>query len=122
MWDFERHKTNTMDPALRKTLVQICELKRKPDSDPLVFLDQNTSFLFDNQFYNQMIIGRGVLHIDQQLALDPLSRDMVHHFARNDSSFKEKFAKAMIKMGSIGVLDANRGDIRRNCRAFNIPL
>ncbi|ESW23512.1 hypothetical protein PHAVU_004G053800 [Phaseolus vulgaris] len=112
----------SMDPALEQTLVQICEFKKRPNSDPLAFLDQNTSFLFDNQFYHQMILRRGVLHIDQQLALDPLSRNMVQNFAANDSFFQEKFAKAMIKLGSIGVLDSTDGDIRKNCRAFNIPL
>ncbi|CAJ1947647.1 unnamed protein product [Sphenostylis stenocarpa] len=112
----------SMDPTLEARLEQICELRRAPNSDPLVFLDQNTSFTFDNEFYNQMILKRGVLHIDQQLALDPLSMDMVQNLATDDSLFQEKFANAMIKMGSIGVLDENEGEVRSNCRAFNRPL
>ncbi|KAG4912193.1 hypothetical protein AAZX31_19G062400 [Glycine max] len=112
----------TMDPELDAKLVQICESNRPSLSDPRVFLDQNSSFLFDNQFYNQMRLRRGVLHLDQQLAFDSLSRDIVEDFAANDGTFQERFANAMIKLGSIGVLDGNEGDVRRNCRAFNIPL
>ncbi|KAK7380804.1 hypothetical protein VNO78_33323 [Psophocarpus tetragonolobus] len=112
----------TMDPKLRATLVQICDNGSKK-SDPRVFLDQNTSFLFDNEFYMEVMKKRGVLHLDQQLALDPLTKDMVEEFAANGWMFQEKFANAMVKLGNIGVvLGGKDGDVRRNCRAFNFPL
>ncbi|XP_020208138.1 peroxidase 44 [Cajanus cajan] len=112
----------TMDPVLAATLVQICGLDRAVLSDPRVFLDQNSSFLFDNGFYNEVMMRRGILHIDQQLALDKMSRNMVESFAANGTSFQEKFAKAIVKMGTIGALVGDEGEIRRSCRAFNNPL
>ncbi|XP_027357199.1 peroxidase 44-like [Abrus precatorius] len=113
----------TMDPDLDAKLVQICgSLNKPPKGDPLVFLDQNSPFKFDSEFYDQMLRKRGVLHIDQELALDPLSKDMVANFAADGNSFQQKFANAMIKMGNIGVLVGSEGEIRKNCREFNFPL
>ncbi|KAI4348509.1 hypothetical protein L6164_009224 [Bauhinia variegata] len=110
----------TMDPALDSVLVRVCGSATNPArNDPTVFLDQNTSFVFDNQFYNQILMKRGVLHIDQQLAIDQSSSGMVRDFAANGASFSQSFADAMIKMGNIDVLVGNAGEIRRNCRVFN---
>ncbi|KAK7290687.1 hypothetical protein RIF29_05283 [Crotalaria pallida] len=107
--------SNNLDPDLAAKFSNICA-KNNP---PPVFLDQNTSFLFDNQFYNQILLKRGVLSIDSQLALDPSSRGLVSTFAGNNGNFLQSFADAMIKMGSIGVLVNNDGEIRKNCRAIN---
>lgn len=110
----------TMDPALDATLARTCGSTSRPArNDPRVFLDQNTSFVFDNEFYNQIIKKRGVLHIDQQLAVDASSQGIVSGFAANGAGFQQSFANAMIKMGSIDVLVDNTGEIRKNCRAFN---
>ncbi|KAK7336318.1 hypothetical protein VNO77_16855 [Canavalia gladiata] len=105
-----------MDLSLRAKLAQACKPINK---DPTVFLDQNTSLLFDNQFYNQILLNRGVLFIDQQLALDASSKGLVSSFAGNDANFRSRFVDAIVKMGSIGVLVGNAGEIRTNCRVFN---
>ncbi|KAK7316041.1 hypothetical protein VNO77_34677 [Canavalia gladiata] len=120
---FQGRRDPTMDPALDARLVQICgSFNNQPRNDPLVFLDQNSPSQFDNQFYNQMLIKRGVLHLDQQLAMDPLSRPIVVNFSTDNANFQRKFANAMIKLGIIDVLLGSQGEIRKNCRAFNIPL
>ncbi|KAL2320530.1 hypothetical protein Fmac_029499 [Flemingia macrophylla] len=107
-----------MDPGLQATLGRIC---RPSGRDPTVFLDQNTSFAFDNQFYNQILLKKGVLFIDQQLALDPSSRGLVSTFAQDDDGFRRSFVDAIVKMGTIGILAGSEGEIRRNCRVFNTP-
>lgn len=112
----DRLNDPNMDPGLAAKLKKLCP---KNNNNPRVSLDQGTPFGFDNGFYNQILSNRGVLFIDQQLALDPSSRDLVTTFARNDDSFQQRFADAMVKMGSIGVLVGNDGEIRRNCRVFN---
>ncbi|XP_004493235.1 peroxidase 44-like [Cicer arietinum] len=106
---------SSMEPSLRNKLVGLCSMQ----GDPNVFLDQNTSFVFDNQFYNQILLERGVLAFDQQFASDSMTKKVVMRFARNGESFMERFVDAMIKMGNIGVLLGNEGEIRRNCRVFN---
>lgn len=109
-----------MDSALDSKLGRTCGSSSRPArNDPRVFLDQNTSFVFDNEYYNQIMKKRGVLKIDQNLADDASSRGIVSGFAANGGSFMQSFANAVVKMGSIDVLVGNAGDIRKNCRAFN---
>lgn len=105
----------SMDPTLVAKLLKTCA----SGSNPTTFLDQNTSFVFDNQIYNQILLKRGVLQIDQQLSLDNSSAPMVSNFASNGKVFQQSFANAMVKMGSIQVLEGTAGEIRKNCRVFN---
>ncbi|XP_027067605.2 peroxidase 44-like [Coffea arabica] len=112
----------TMDPALAATLLKTCGTQSRPLSrDPTVFLDQNTSFIVDNQFYNQIRSKRGILQIDQELALDSLSAPLASRLAANNNLFQQSFVNAMMKMGSVEVLVGNAGEIRKNCRVFNKP-
>lgn len=110
----------TMDPSFRVALERICG--NSSLGDPSTFLDATTPYLFDSQFYSQILQRRGVLNIDQQLALDPSTKVLVSSFANDVDGFQKNFADAMIKMGSFGVLVGNEGEIRKNCRAFNFPL
>ncbi|CAH2056769.1 unnamed protein product [Thlaspi arvense] len=56
---------------------------------------------------------KGVLQIDQELALDKSSAGMVSSLASNAQGFQQSFAKAMVKMGNIEVLVGNGGQIER---------
>ncbi|KAL7197885.1 hypothetical protein ACSBR2_020414 [Camellia fascicularis] len=110
----------TMDPTLVSKLFQLCGTQSRPLSqDPTAFLDQNTSFIFDNEYYHQIKLKRGVMQIDQELALDKASAPIVTGFASNAIGFQQGFAKAIVKMGGIEVLVGNAGEIRKNCRVFN---
>jgi len=59
------------------------------------------------------------LQIDQKLTLDKSTSPFVSNFASNGGKFVKSFATAMIKMGKVGVLVGNEGEIRKNCRVFN---
>ncbi|CAL5356813.1 unnamed protein product [Camellia sinensis] len=110
----------TMDPTLVSKLFQLCGTQSRPLSqDPTAFLDQNTSFIFDNEYYHQIKLKRGVMQIDQELALDKTSAPIVTGFASNAIGFQQGFTKAIVKMGRIEVLVGNAGEIRKNCRVFN---
>ncbi|KAJ8771710.1 hypothetical protein K2173_026887 [Erythroxylum novogranatense] len=107
----------SMDPTLASKLNNVCS---SSSGDPTVFLDQNTPFVFDNMYYNQLQLKRGILQIDQALASDRSTARIVAGFATNGSGFSKTFSSAIVKMGSIEVLVGNAGQIRRNCRALNI--
>ncbi|XP_021888757.1 peroxidase 57 [Carica papaya] len=109
----------SMDPTLAAKLSKTCSSDTSSGRDPTVFLDQNTSSIFDNQFYKQIVLKKGILQIDQELAMDQSTRNIVLSFASNDVRFKQSFANAMVKMGTIDVLVGNAGEIRQNCRVFN---
>jgi len=109
----------TMDPNLDAFLVEKCGSRGNETS---VFLDQKTPFDFDNGFYSQIVNKRGILEIDQQLALDPISSVLAWNFASGNFNFWERFGVSWSKLASIDVKVGNQGEIRRNCRAFNFPL
>lgn len=89
------------------------------DNDPTVFLDQGTSFLIDNSYYKQLGMGKGVLQFDQELTRSKTTKSTVTSLATSGADFRTKFAAAMIKMGNIGVLTGNKGEIRSRCRVVN---
>ncbi|XP_042051613.1 peroxidase 44-like [Salvia splendens] len=105
----------TMDAGLAARLRKICGT----GNNPAVFLDQGTSFVMDNQFYNQILAKRGILEIDQRLARDRSTGPIVAGFALNGTAFQRSFATAMVKLSKTGVLFGKAGEIRKNCRAFN---
>ncbi|CAI9779620.1 unnamed protein product [Fraxinus pennsylvanica] len=110
----------TLDSTLASRLLRTSGTTSRPlNRDPTVFLDQNTSFIFDHQFYNQIRSKKGILQIDQQLALDRSTAPIVSSFASNPSAFQQNFANAMIKLANIQVLVGKAGEIRKNCRVFN---
>ncbi|KAL5547044.1 hypothetical protein UlMin_006731 [Ulmus minor] len=114
--------TGAADPSMDSSLVmkvrKICRTTSS-SGDPTAFLDQKTSFVFDNQFYNQIRVKKGILQIDQELASSTSTAGIVSKFALNGTSFSESFARAMVKMGSIEVLVGKAGEIRKNCRVVN---
>ncbi|XP_057731163.1 peroxidase 44-like [Arachis stenosperma] len=112
-------RDSTMDPSLNEKLVRLCGNSSSSNNNPTTFLDQNTSFVFDNQFYEEIVNKRGVLFIDQQLALDSSTKGLVSKFATDAESFRRSFVNAIVKMGSIGVLVGDDGEIRTRCWDYN---
>jgi peroxidase len=90
----------TMDPSLASKLIKLC----KSSADGAAFLDQNTSFVLDNEYFKQLLLMRGIMQIDQQLALDKSTSAFVSGFASDGDNFIKSFGSAMIKMGKVGVL------------------
>ncbi|XP_027069855.1 peroxidase 60-like [Coffea arabica] len=109
---------NTMSPLLRFFLRIRCPQNATVDNT--VNLDQNplSSLIVDNSYYKQTKLNRGILQIDQQLALDPLTKDIVTAIATR-FDFSTKFGQAMVKMGAVEVLTGSQGEIRSSCRAVN---
>ncbi|KFK40846.1 hypothetical protein AALP_AA2G049100 [Arabis alpina] len=102
-------------------LIHLLRLRNtcRAPNDPSVFLDQRTPFIVDNAIYGEIQRQRGILRIDQNLGLDRSTRGIVSSFASSNALFRQRFAQAMFKMGTIRVLTGRSGEIRRNCRVFN---
>lgn len=114
----DRLADSDMDPAFGQELSKACEASSGSD-DPMTNLDRGTPTSLDSQYYNQTLFKRGVLQIDQALALDASTHDIVAHFANDEDDFQLSFANVMVKLGSLQVLTDGQGEIRQNCRAFN---
>ncbi|CAM8879266.1 unnamed protein product [Rhodiola kirilowii] len=110
----------SLDQALAKTLRQRCPLSATVDRS--VNLDQNNSSsnTMDKSIYSQLLLKKGILELDQNLASHFLTRKNVSSLASGAVDFQARFGQAMIKMGAIQVLTGTKGEIRiKTCRAVN---
>lgn len=111
----------TMDVSLLAAMTQRCP-QNNGGVDNSVNLDQNplSSMRVDNSYYRQIVLRRGILQIDQGLAVDPLSNQTVAAIAAG-ADFSTRFGQAMVKLGAVQVLTGKKGEIRSSCRATNSP-
>uniref|UniRef100_A0A2N9ISN9 Peroxidase n=1 Tax=Fagus sylvatica TaxID=28930 RepID=A0A2N9ISN9_FAGSY len=110
--------------GLRATdMVYLLGVPKTQQATILLNLDQNplSSFIVDKSYYGQILAHRGILQIDQELALDPLTQATVTTIA-NGYDFNTKFGQAMVKLGAVQVLTGTQGEIRKSCRAINKPF
>ena len=108
----------SMDSSYAETLKSICPAPPST-TDSTVSLDPSTPIRLDNKYYEGLINHRGLLTSDQTLHTSQTTREMVQSNANNGASWAEKFAKAMVQMGSIEVLTGSDGEIRRHCSLVN---
>ncbi|RZC56222.1 hypothetical protein C5167_015071 [Papaver somniferum] len=69
-------------------------------------------------FINRLVIeGKSLLQLDQGLAFTGLSKKLAEKYVNDSQLFRNKFAKAMIKLGNI--VTAEEGEVRLDCRRVN---
>lgn len=109
-----------MDPTLVAVLKKSCPQNLSGAGNP-VALDQVTKDTFDNVYYQQLLQKHGILQIDQELSIDPLTSKLVNSFAGNApaKNFQAAFGPAMVKLGNVGVLTGTQGEIRKICSKIN---
>ncbi|KZV14233.1 peroxidase 16, partial [Dorcoceras hygrometricum] len=107
----------TLNPAYAMELRQMCP--ENVDPRIAINMDPATFDTFDNAYYKNLIEGKGMFTSDQQLLTDARSRATVNLFASNNAAFGNAFAQAMIKLGRVGVLTGNKGEIRVDCSRPN---
>lgn len=78
-----------------------------------------TSTRFDNSYFKSLTNSSGVLQSDQALMGDNKIAAMVLSYSKYPLLFAKDFAKSMVKMGNVGVLTGQEGEIRKNCRLVN---
>lgn len=82
-------------------------------------LDLQTPTTFDNNYYENLIYLKGLLHSDQQLYSNGSTDSLVKTYSMNPTQFCSDFVAAIIKMGDITPLTGSQGEIRKNCRKIN---
>ncbi|KAF7051599.1 hypothetical protein CFC21_059823 [Triticum aestivum] len=80
-------------------------------------LDSMTPNMFDNTYFLNLQLNKGLLHSDQVLytLVGGATEDIVDGFASNQDAFNNVFAAAMVKMGNISPLIFPQGQVRRIC-------
>ncbi|GJN26212.1 hypothetical protein PR202_gb14125 [Eleusine coracana subsp. coracana] len=82
-------------------------------------LDPATSYVFDNFYYRNLMLNKGLLHSDQQLFNGGSADAQAKTYASDMAGFFDDFRDAMVKMGGIGVVTGSSGQVRLNCRKAN---
>lgn len=82
-------------------------------------MDPTTPQSFDNAYYQNLQQGKGLFTSDQVLFADQRSRATVNLFASNNAAFQQAFVTAITKLGRVGVLTGNQGEIRQDCTRVN---
>ncbi|OIT04226.1 peroxidase 40 [Nicotiana attenuata] len=101
-----------------ESLQQLCSVS--DTNTTLANLDDMTPSTFDNQYYVNLLSGKGLLVSDQVLATgDDNTREIVQTYVDDPSTFFEDFTNSMLKMGSLVPPTGTTGEIRANCRVVN---
>ncbi|GAU40353.1 hypothetical protein TSUD_319650 [Trifolium subterraneum] len=114
--------TSSQDPSLHPSYAAI--LKRQcpqGNTNPnlVVPMDPSSPGTADVGYYLDILANRGLFTSDQTLLTNTNTARQVNQNARNPYLWSNKFADAMVKMGQIGVLTGNAGEIRTSCRVVN---
>lgn len=103
-----------------QSLQQICSTTTDSTSVAAVaHLDLVTPATFDNQYYVNLLSGEGLLPSDQVLVTEDDTRQIVESYVEDPTLFFEDFKNSMLRMGSLGPLNGDTGEIRKNCRTVN---
>ncbi|KAJ8771048.1 hypothetical protein K2173_023373 [Erythroxylum novogranatense] len=112
------NETN-IDTLFAQTRRSNCPSTSGSGDNNLAPLDLQTPASFENNYFKNLINRRGLLHSDQQLFAGGSTDSIVRTYSNSESSFRNDFVAAMIKMGDISPLTGSRGEIRKNCRRVN---
>lgn len=119
IYDFS--PTKKMDPTLSfqyaLQLRQMCPVNVDPSI--AINMDPTTPQTFDNAYFQNLQRGMGLFSSDQILFTDPGSQPTVNLFASDNAAFQQAFVDAITKLGRVGVLTRNQGEIRQDCSRVN---
>lgn len=118
---YKFNSRNRIDPTLNlqyaMQLRQMCPVNVDPRI--AINMDPTTPQKFDNAYYQNLQNGKGLFTSDQILFTDSRSKGTVNQFASNNAAFQQAFVTAITKLGRVGVLTGNQGEIRRDCSRVN---
>lgn len=105
----------TIEPRFRRMLDGLCP--KDGDGNVTGGLDA-TPLKFDNQYFKDLVQGRGFLNSDQSLfSGDARTREIVIKYSRDEKAFFKAFVEGMVRMGDLQ--SEEPGEIRKNCRVAN---
>ncbi|XP_042514143.1 peroxidase 3-like [Macadamia integrifolia] len=118
---FNFSKEENMDPSLLSDYAS--DLKKQcrslSDHTTTVFMDPDNSGLnFDSHYYLAVNQHKGLFQSDAALLTNEVSSQLVNQLMKRNTFF-ENFAISMKKMGAIGVLTGESGEIRKKCNVVN---
>ncbi|KAK8605272.1 hypothetical protein V6N13_102057 [Hibiscus sabdariffa] len=109
------------DPSLDPNYAVKLRQKCKPgDTRTLVEMDPGSFKTFDESYFTLVAKRRGLFISDAALLNDPETKAyVIRQSSTHGSTFYKDFAESMVKMGQVGVLTGNQGEIRKHCAFVN---
>ncbi|KAI3745086.1 hypothetical protein L1987_58188 [Smallanthus sonchifolius] len=108
------------DPSLDSNYVTQLKSKCKPNDKTTVIGIDGSFRSFDDDYYTFVFKRRGLFQSDSALLNDKKTSAYVKRQAQSHGSkFFNDFKDSMVKMGKIGVLTGNAGEIRKHCALIN---
>ncbi|XP_057955611.1 peroxidase N-like [Malania oleifera] len=113
----------TMDTDMASDLQALCP--QNSDGNATTALDRNSTDLFDNHYFKNLLNAKGLLSSDQILhstnsdASSAFTKTLVESYSSNSGLFFSDFVTSMIKMGNSNPLTGSAGEIRKSCRSVN---
>ncbi|KAL9228009.1 hypothetical protein vseg_003633 [Gypsophila vaccaria] len=113
----------TLDPDYAAYLKHRCPTPN-PDPEAVVYArnDRVTPMVLDNMYYKNVLAGKGLLIVDQELASDPRTLPYVKKMAGDNQYFHEQFSRAMVLLSENNPLTGSQGEIRKDCRFVNSKI
>lgn len=110
-----------MDPTLDPNYIARLKEKCKPDDqNTIVEMDPGSFLTFDVSYYTLVATRRGLFESDAALLDDGETNGYLKFQAfKNGPTFFKDFGDSMVKMGRIGVLTGEEGEIRKVCTSVN---
>lgn len=114
-------KNRLKDPKTNTTLVgELNEKCSATGSDNVpIDLDQGTPNVVDKVFFEQILLNKAVLDLDQALLSHPLTSETVRSLSTGAKDFGTEFKRAMVKLGEIQDPNSPKGGIRTFCKVRN---
>nr|GMD77394.1 peroxidase 3-like [Ipomoea batatas] len=106
----------SLDPAYAAVLKAKC--KSLSDNTTTVEMDPAGSLNFDNRYFSAVKQHKGLFQSDAAFLTDKGAGKIVDEMLVAGKFFTE-FAQSMKRMGAIGVLTGNAGEIRKKCNVVN---
>lgn len=110
--------SNQMNWSFKALLRLTCPTK-VPLTNLTFVPNDSTSLAFDNQYYKEILMGKGLFGIDSSISRDPRTMPVVRRFAADQSYFFQVFSSAFVKLSSTRVLTDKEGEVRRQCYRIN---
>ncbi|XP_027112426.2 peroxidase 10-like [Coffea arabica] len=107
-----------LDASMVASLQATCPNVDESNSK-LAPLDVQTVYKFDNAYYKNLMTNTGLLESDQALMGNPKTAEMVNFYSTYPYLYSRDFAASMVKLGNIGVLTGQDGQIRKKCGSVN---
>lgn len=107
----------SLDPDYANKLRRECGSPLNPSTTVDMDPDQS-SLSFDSHYFKIVSQNKGLFQSDATLLTNPQSAQMVE-MLQHGRLFFVRFAQSMKKMGGIGVLTGDEGEIRKHCSLVN---